>query len=348
MSNGSSPVAQRWPSGDYARLRRQIRAEGLLEPQTPYYLTKLATLVVLFAVSVAFALLVSHIMLIVASGLLLAFASTQAGLLSHDIIHRQAFRGRRLNTVLRLAVGNTLLGLSHSWWAQKHNAHHANPNHIDKDPDMDIPFVVFAAEQIAGRPRWTHPLIAVQTVVLPLLFLMQALSMRAMSVRHVVVEAAPARVLQLTLLAGHLALYALLLFAIRDWLSIVLFVVTHQLVFGLYNSAVFASNHKGMPTMRDGERLDFLREQVLTSRDVDGHPFTDFLYGGLNYQVEHHLFPTMPRNNFAKAQPIVRQFCADHNIPYHSDRLFGAYRDAWTHLHRASSELRGSPKPSTE
>ncbi len=329
------------PNDDYAELRRIVRSEGLLEPQPLYYFYKLASVVFILALAVSVPFLNPHPLILLLDAALLGFASTQAGLLSHDIIHRQAFRGRVQNHVFRLAVGNLLLGLSHSWWAVKHNAHHANPNHVDKDPDIKIPFVVFAADQIKERARWTHPLIAIQTVVLPVLFLVQALSMRLASVVHLATQPRPPRrLLQSTLFLAHLALYAVLLIAIGDWVLALAFAAVHQAVFGLYNSSVFASNHKGMPLVREGERLDFLREQVLTSRDVDGHPFTDFWYGGLNYQIEHHLFPTMPRNNLPKAQVFVRQFCAEREIPYTSTRLFGAYRETWAHLHRESAALR--------
>jgi fatty acid desaturase len=78
----------------------------------------------------------------------------------------------------------------------------------------------------------------------------------------------------------------------------------------------FAPNHKGMPTLTEAEELDFLRTQVLTSRNVRGSRLVDFLLGGLNCQIEHHLFPNMPRPNLRHAQPLVRAFCARHDLPY--------------------------------
>jgi fatty acid desaturase len=68
--------------------------------------------------------------------------------------------------------------------------------------------------------------------------------------------------------------------------------------------------------------------------------FTDFWYGGLNFQIEHHLFPTMPRNNLKAAQPIVRQFCEEQGIPYHATGVFQAYREVFAHLHMVSRPLR--------
>src|ERR671912_590009 len=86
-------------------------------------------------------------------------------------------------------------------------------------------------------------------------------------------------------------------------------------LFCLYLGCSFAPNHKGMPTLTEADQLDFLRRQVLTSRNVRGSRFVDFLLGGLNYQIEHHLFPNMPRPNLRHAQPLVREFCRRHDLP---------------------------------
>ena len=79
---------------------------------------------------------------------------------------------------------------------------------------------------------------------------------------------------------------------------------------------------------------------MLTSRNVRGGRFTDLLLGGLNYQIEHHLFPTMPRPNLRRAQPLVRQFCQQHGILYTETGLFGSYRAALGYLHQLGAPLR--------
>jgi fatty acid desaturase len=120
----------------------------------------------------------------------------------------------------------------------------------------------------------------------------------------------------------------------------VAFFCIHQATFGLYNSSVFASNHKGMEMISATHRLGFFREQVLTSRNVRPHPVTDFWCGGLNYQIEHHLFPTLPRNQLGDARLLVQKFCADQGIPYTQTSLAGSYFETFRHLHRTSSSLR--------
>jgi fatty acid desaturase len=90
-----------------------------------------------------------------------------------------------------------------------------------------------------------------------------------------------------------------------------------------------------MPILAEDDDTDFLRRQVLTSRNVRGGWLVDFLLGGLNYQIEHHLFPSMPRASLRRAQPIVRAHCRRHGLPYVETSLFDSYRQALHHLHTA-------------
>jgi fatty acid desaturase len=120
----------------------------------------------------------------------------------------------------------------------------------------------------------------------------------------------------------------------------VLFFVVHQAVMGVYLGCSFAPNHKGMPILSAEEQLDHLRSQVLTSRNMSGGRWVDGLFGGLNYQIEHHLFPHMPRPNLRRAQPIVRDFCARHGISYMQTGVISSYAIVLRHLHDAGAPLR--------
>ena len=326
---------------DYIELKRRIKAAGLLEPQSGYYWLKSIITAAMLVTVVSMALLLNGGLWMATSGVVAGFAFTQVALLAHDVGHRQGFRGPRTNWIARYIFGNLLLGVSATWWNDKHNQHHATPNHIDLDPDIQFPMIVFAKEQIASRPHWLRPVIAMQAFVLILLLPFQAINMRFQSISHLFQPKAKLPWLQGTLIAGHFAIYAVILYFI-GWPTALVFAVVHQGVFGLYNSSVFASNHKGMPVLTGHEGSDFFREQVLTSRNVKGHVLTDFWYGGLNYQIEHHLFPTMPRNNLAKAQPIVQAYCEEKGVSYHATGLWGSYREVLSHLHKTSASLRRS------
>lgn len=325
---------------EYGELKRIVKEAGLLEAQPAYYTLKTTTALGMLVIGVAVALFAHNPFVIIADAVFMGFVSTQLGLLAHDIAHWQAFRGRRMNHVANLLFGNLLLGVSHSWWTTKHNQHHATPNHLDEDPDVNFPMLVFAAEQIATKARWLRPVIALQAYVFVFLLPFQSLNARYHSIRHLRSPKANMPWLQGAFIFMHLALYALLLWQLGLGMGIAFFCV-HQAVFGLYNSSVFASNHKGMEMISKDSRLGFLREQVVTSRNVRSHPITDFWAGGLNFQIEHHLFPSMPRNRLKDAQVLVREFCHEHGISYYETGLFRSYGEILSALNRASASLRG-------
>ena len=335
------------PKSDYGELKLRIKQQGLLEPQVLYYHLKTVIALALVLVAVVITVMDPAWPILLADAVLLGFASTQVALLAHDVGHWQGFRGVRSNAIARFVFGNVLLGVSYSWWNIKHNKHHAAPNHIDKDPDIQFSMLVFSVDQIASRPAHLRPLIAIQAFLLLFLLPFQALNMRISSLQHLFSAEADRRPIQALGMTLHFVLYGALLFATGSWLLAIAFFAIHQATFGVYNSSVFASNHKGMPVIAADGRLDFLREQVLTSRNVTGHWLTDFWYGGLNYQIEHHLFPNMPRNNLQKAQATVRAFCEEHGISYHATGLWASYREILVHLHKTSASLRREGKAKT-
>nr|MDT0667651.1 acyl-CoA desaturase [Micromonospora sp. DSM 115978] len=85
------------------------------------------------------------------------------------------------------------------------------------------------------------------------------------------------------LLLGHAVAYLAIVAAVLPLGKAVAFVAVHQALFGLYMGCAFAPNHKGMPVSTRSD-ADFLRRQVLTSRNVRGGALTDVVLGGLNYQ----------------------------------------------------------------
>jgi fatty acid desaturase len=119
----------------------------------------------------------------------------------------------------------------------------------------------------------------------------------------------------------------------------VLFIFIPQGLFGVYLGASFAPNHKGMPILRPQDERDFLRRQVLTSRNIRGGWFTDLALGGLNYQIEHHLFPSMPRPSLRRAQPPIRDFCQRYGLPYCEASMIGSYAEALRYLHAVGSRV---------
>jgi fatty acid desaturase len=138
----------------------------------------------------------------------------------------------------------------------------------------------------------------------------------------------------------HAVLYVAFLLLVMSPEKALAFAGIHQAVWGVYMGCTFAPNHKGMAIIAPGQKLDFLRRQVLTSRNVRGGLLTDFALGGLNYQIEHHLFPNMPRASLRHAQPLVRAHCEALGLPYCETSLIESYRVALAHLNAMGAPLR--------
>jgi fatty acid desaturase len=327
---------------EYACLSRQIRAAGLLSRARWHYTLRIAATMSSFVACWWVFVVVGDSWLALILAGLLGVASTQVGFLGHDGGHQQIAASRTGNTIVGLIAGNLLTGLSMGWWADKHNRHHANPNKEDHDPDIGEGVLGFTTAHAASRTGGLARVITANQAALffPLLTL-EGLSMHVASVRWLAGRTdAKLRRTELVLLCLHLAVYLGVVLWVLSPVHAVAFVAVHQAVFGLYMGCSFAPNHKGMMIVAAHERLDHLRRQVLTSRNVRGGWFVDQLLGGLNYQIEHHLFPSMPRPHLRRAQRLVRGFCAEQRIAYTETTLFGSYAIALRYLHSLGEPLR--------
>jgi fatty acid desaturase len=323
---------------DFAELNRRIHAAGLLDRRPSYYVLRLtAVALVLIGTWVAFFLIGSS-WWTVAVAAVMGVVFAQLALVAHDLAHRQVFRTAKASGRAGMIAGNLGIGMSYGYWQHKHTRHHANPNHDDLDPDVGPGALVWSREQAAERTGFAAWLTRHQAwLFFPLLTLL-GLSLRKDSIVALRKEKIKQRWLEATLLGVHIVGYLAVLFLVLSPLQAVAFFAVHQALFGVYLGLTFAPNHKGMPHPTGDE--DFLRKQVLTSRNVRGGVLMDVALGGLNYQIEHHLFPAMPSPNLAKAQPIVQAYCAEIGVSYEVTGLVESYRIALTHLHEIGADLR--------
>jgi fatty acid desaturase len=327
---------------DFAGLCRQIREARLLERRHGLYAIRIAATVGAFAAAwAAFALVGdSWYQTIVAAVMGITF--TQIAFLGHDGGHQQVYRSKRHNDALGIVLGDLLVGLSYGWWIDKHNRHHAKPNHEGHDPDIGDGVLAFTTDQVANRTGGFGRMITRYQAWLffPLLTL-EGISLHVASIQSLIGGAQRRyRRIEIALFSIHIVAYLSAVFLVLSPVKGLVFIAIQQGVFGLYMGCSFAPNHKGMAIIPPGHEIDFLRRQVLTSRNVRGGWFTDFLLGGLNYQVEHHLFPNMPRDHLRKAQQVVRAYCHEHQITYTETSLFGSYRAALSYLHSLGAPLR--------
>lgn len=327
-------------NGTYNELKRLIKERGLLDKAIPGYMVRVAIVQLLFLSSIAILVFVHLFWVQCLDAVLMAFSSTQIGFIGHDAGHRQVFDSTRKNDILGMLQGNLLLGMSFSWWNAKHNAHHSRPNEIDSDPDVDVPMIAFTPANVLKRRGFFRFMTQHQVwFFFPVLCLV-GLSLQVNSIKFLFRGQSRYRRLEVALLVVHYLWYFGLIFSVLPLWQGLIFIAIHKIVNGLYLGSVFAPNHKGMLMPEHGSDMDFLRRQVLTARNVRANPIADYWYGGLNYQIEHHLFPAMPRRHLGEAQRVIRAFCAQHGIAYHETSFARSYYEILAYLHEVSAPLR--------
>jgi fatty acid desaturase len=305
------------PVSEFSALLNTVRDAGLLRRSRWFYFATFAAITTALAGAwVGFAFLHdSWFSLIIAAALGLIF--TQYAFLGHEAAHRQVFESGKANELAGRVLADFFVGMSYSWWMAKHTRHHGNPNTATKDPDIEPDFIIFQNEDaakltglqaaITRRQGWFFfPALLLEGINLHRLAYVSVFSRKKVD----------KRAFSIALLMTRNLAYLAVLFSFMPLGMAFAFLGVQLAIFGLYMGASFAPNHIGMPILPADSKVDFLRRQVLTSRNVSGGWFMNIFMGGLNFQVEHHLFPSMPRPHLRKANEIVREYCAAKGIEY--------------------------------
>jgi fatty acid desaturase len=326
---------------DFARLSQRIREEGLLDRRPGYYALRISLVAALYIGGWTAFAFIGDSWWVLAIGAVMALAYAQLALVSHDLAHKQVMRRQRPTEFAGYIAGNLGIGMSYGWWMNKHTRHHANPNHEEEDPDVAPDILVWSRRQAGQATSGVVKFMAkYQGFLFFPLLLLEGFNLHVSSARALAKKGIKRRAVETAILYGHFVLYLGAVFTLLSPGKAVAFIFVHQCLFGLYLGSTFAPNHKGMPTLTDEDDLDFLRRQVLTSRNIRGGVWVDVAYGGLNYQIEHHLFPSMPTPNLRKAQPIVEQYCNEIGVSYLATGVRESYGQALRYLHDCGAELR--------
>lgn len=340
--------ARRGPNREYAGAGRYGEtigtpaqsAAGLLDRRPGNYAARLGLVTVAALVAGAVFARLGDVWTQLWVAALLAVVSAQFALVAHDIAHRQVFGSARASGIAGRILGNLGIGMSYGWWSDKHTRHHANPNHQELDPDVSPDLLVWSTDQARGANGPARLVGRWQAFLFFPLLTLEGINLHVASVRALARPTMRHRVLEAALLLIHFAGYVTALLLVLSPLRALAFAAVHQGLLGVYLGCTFAPNHKGMPEPAEEHRRDFLRRQVLTSRNVRGGRLVDAALGGLNHQIEHHLFPSMPTPNLRLARPIVRAYCAEVGVEYYETGLVSSYAEALRHLHRVGAPLR--------
>lgn len=332
--NTSSSVPS--PSTRIRDLATQAKEQNLLRPRQLQYVLLALGLCTLLALTIITFILIGDSWWQTVTAVCSALLLVHFAFLVHDGAHFQIFRTPAHNEFFAVVTASLIVGASYSWWQHKHSAHHRNPNHITLDPDAKLP-VIHTKPRATGIMSWrpirffsTH-----QGVVLFTLMPLEGISIYAASWKHLLRSGTVKyRALQITLIAINHSVVAFLMIWVLSPAVAGTILGIHLGLFGFYLGMVFALNHKGMPLITDTRKGDYLLRQVLVSRNIQSNALIACLMGGLNNQIEHHLFPTAPRFTLRKLAVLVKQHCLRIGVPYAQVSLTESYRRVYQYVNR--------------
>ena len=305
---------------EFRELKMDLEARGLFLKTHGFYLKLFLTYIALLASSIAILLVYQNSLLQILNVFLFSFALTQLGFIGHDMAHHQVFSSRTTHVIVNRLWWGLVLGLGHGWWTTKHNRHHANPNQIGRDPDIEQLFV-FSSAQLENRAKILKRFLPYQHIYFfPLLAFAYLNAVRGTVTHFLIREKTREAYMEFFLQSLHFVLLFSVIFISLGFLYGAAFTASYLLLIGIHLGLTFAPNHKGMPIITE-DTLPFYKQQVFTARNIKPNFFVDIFYGGLNYQVEHHLFSAMSRKHLPEARKLVLKFCEKTGIPYYETTM---------------------------
>jgi len=325
----------------HRNMKELLKQENLYDASSLYYVYKFLSNVTLLSLSIFVAANYESSWRILISGILMALFWQQCGWLAHDFLHHQVFKTRKWNNYMGYLVGNVFQGFSCCWWKSKHNLHHATPNVAGFDPDIDtMPLLTWSEKlidgEVDGLPSF---LLKYQYIVYVPLLSAARLSWLIQSFLYAKSKAPKTKQFpEVFWLVVHYTWYLAVMICYMSFTESLLFFLTSQAFTGLFLAAAFSLNHNGMIIYKSGIQgeMDFNKLQVSTGRDVTG-AFAGWFMGGLNFQIEHHLFPRVPRHNLPKVQRLVVPACAKYGITYHITDFWVGTKETFAKLYSVSS-----------
>lgn len=319
------------PDAEFQEFQRNIRAGSLYDRTYSYYFFYLVAVLLGTSLSVVVLIYTDNILVQILNAAFLGFVLVQGGMLAHDITHGQVFRSKEISRWTAVFAWGLFGGLSADKWFEKHNTHHKYVNQVDMDPDPDVPFM-FSEKQRIGRVSWLKRfLLPNQHILFFLLLPLVYANMIGQAYQHLFRRFSWQSALELVLMSLHFLVLLGAVFFLLPWYTALVFIMVHVMVSGVYMSLVFAPNHKGREVLGQDERVTWLHQILCTRNIFPGH-IAFHLLGGLNFQVEHHLFSDMARPQYWKAQKEVKAFCKQHQISYYETTWAQSMREIYFSL----------------
>jgi fatty acid desaturase len=262
---------------------------------------------------------------------LLAFLCVQAGFLAHEAGHGALTSKRRFASCVGQVFNTLTTGMCYAYFQHIHRAHHPHCNERAHDPDMQSELFSVYAESAREKRGLGRLVSRRQGALIWILMWLQGLTFKWDSLRFVARNLRTTRVDQ-AVLAVHFALWSVppvLALGFADaWLNYSLM----TLLIGGYTGSIFIVNHIGTRVVEPHESLPFFLHEIAVTRNLGTSRLDDWLFGGLNNHIEHHLFPSMPTARLRQARVITRDFCHRHGIAYREMSWSAAVREVTQHM----------------
>ncbi|PVV02261.1 hypothetical protein BB560_003291 [Smittium megazygosporum] len=253
----------------------------------------------------------------------------QAAFCAHDLGHSAVTANRTADTRLGIILGGVFGGLSVGWWKKSHNVHHIVTNQPENDPDIQhLPFFAISPvfvnnltstyyEKTLVFDRASEIFVSMQDRLYYIILIFGRFNLYAESWKYLLGKGyVPFRYTEFVSLPIFWMWYLWLLSHLSSWKLMLIHLLVSHGVSSILHIQITLS-HFGMPvTSPDPKNETFIARQVRTSMNVDCHPLVDWFHGGLQFQIEHHLFPRLPRHNLRNVRPYVKELCKKHNINY--------------------------------
>jgi len=266
----------------------------------------------------------------------LAFISVHAGFVAHEAGHGAITRDRRMAALVGQLFHTLLTGLSYSYFQHIHRLHHPHCNDRGRDPDMQSEFISMYRQSALSKTGLGRLISRHQAALIWLLIGLQGLTLKIDGLRFLRRNPHSTRIDQILVLL-HLVLWwvpPVLVLGVQD-ASLNYGLMT--MLIGFYVGTIFVVNHLGTQVIEPDESISMFEQELKVTRNLGTWRVNDFVFGGLNNHIEHHLFPSMPTARLPSARRITREFCRRHGIVYREMSWFAAAREVTSHLKAMSA-----------
>lgn len=324
----------------YKKLREELVREGWFKPSLLHVAYRIAEVVALYVVGLYLMLNTSFFLVGVA---LAAIAQGRCGWLMHEGGHISLTGNWKLDIRLQEVIYGIGCGMSGGWWRVQHNKHHAEPQKLTHDVDLDtLPLVAFHSKvaQWGKKNPFIRMWIPFQaycfgpvTTSLVAAFWQFFLHPRFIIRTKKYNEAA-------MLATRYAIIAALAVYANATLAQTIGTYFLYNAIAGAYIFINFALSHTHLPVVNENEHRHWMEYGANHTINITPHPFTNWWMGYLNYQIEHHLFPSMPQYRFVKLWPRTKKLFEENGLKYDARDYFIAMKDTFRNLDVVGSSLK--------